>query len=95
MLEITVGAPVFIAFLLAVVNTLLGYFKTTPPENFEPGKFLGTVFIGVIVGFMTTAFGWTYMEVTEWLAASNLIVWIYWFAKIVATRLPNWKPFEK
>jgi len=88
---LTIGAPVIISFLMAVINTLLGYFKTTNPENFDLGKFLGTILIGVFVGFLTTGLGWTYESAMDWLASSNLIIWIYWLAKIIAKKLPNVK----
>jgi len=84
---LSVGAPVIISFLMAVINTLLGYFKTTGPEDFSLEKFIGTLLIGILVGFMTAGLGWAYESVMEWLASSNLIVWIYWIAKIIANKL--------
>jgi len=89
MIEITFGVPIFISVLIAVITSLLGYFRNTPPEAFNPGKFMATLIIGAIVGFMTSAFGWTYEETTQWLATSGLIVWVYWIAEIVAKRLPT------
>ena len=89
MIEITFGVPVFIALLLAVITSLLGYFRNTPPEDFNSGKMFATLIIGVVVGFLTSALGWTYEASTEWLATSGLIVWIYWLAQIVAKRLPE------
>lgn len=89
MIELTLGAPVFISFIMAVVTSLLGYFKNTPPENFNPGKFLATILIGTVIGLLTGALGWTYETATEWLASSGLTVWIYWFANIVANRLAH------
>ena len=88
---LTIGAPVIISFVMAVINTLLGYFKTTSPENFDLGKFIGTLLIGVSVGFLTAGLGWTYESAMEWLASSNLIIWIYWLAKITANKLPGVK----
>ncbi|MBS7633781.1 hypothetical protein KEJ15_09275 [Candidatus Bathyarchaeota archaeon] len=89
MIEITFGIPVFISILMAVFTSLLGYFRNTPPENFNAGKFIATLIIGLVIGFMTSALGWTYEVATEWLATSGLIIWIYWIAEIVARRLPN------
>lgn len=84
---LSIGAPVIISFVMAVINTLLGYFKTTDPEDFSLEKFIGTLLIGILVGLMTAGLGWTYQSAMEWLASSNLIVWIYWIAKIIANKL--------
>lgn len=88
MFEIAIGAAVFYAILMAVVTSLLGYFRNTPPESFNAGKFFATIIIGAIVGFLTGALGWTYETATEWLASSGLVVWIYWLAEIIVKRLP-------
>ena len=88
-MELAFGYPVLVAFVMAVVTSLLGYFRNTPPEKFNAGKFFATLIIGAIVGLFTGALGWSYDQTTEWLATSGLIVWIYWIAEIVAKRLPG------
>lgn len=84
--DITWLTPIIIAFSMAVINTLLGYFKNTPPEDFDLVKFLGTLLIGLTIGFLTVAFGWTYESAEEWLASSNLTIWLYWIAKIIVAK---------
>ena len=81
--------PILIAFFTAFVNTMLGYFRNTPPEEFDVGKFVATLLIAISVGFITVYMGWTYEEATEWLAQAGLTIWLYWIAAIIVKRFPK------
>ena len=87
MTDITWLRPLIIAFAMATINTLLGYVRNTPLEEFRLSKFLGTLLIGIIIGCLTTGLGWTYATAEEWLASSGLTVWLYWIAKLIVVRL--------
>ena len=75
--------PILIPFVMAIITSLLGYFSTTPPEQFNKGKFLSTIFIGILVGVLTAVLGWDYATATQWLASSGIIIWVYWFSNIL------------
>jgi len=80
-----------IAVLVGLFTCLLGYFKQTPPEQFNLAKFLYTALISLIIGVATIYGGWTYMEVQQWLANGALTLYIYWIAKVIAKKL-GWMP---
>ena len=87
MTDITWLTPIFIAFAMAVVNTLLGFYKQTPPEDFNLIKFVGTLIIGLFIGYLTAVCGWDYSTAEEWIASSGLTVWFYWIAKVIVVKL--------
>jgi len=80
-----------IAIIMGIFTCLLGYFKQTPPEQFDLAKFLYTALISLIIGIATIYGGWTYTEVQEWLANGALTLYIYWIAKVIAKKL-GWMP---
>ena len=80
--------PILVSFLISFVTCILGYLKTTEPEDFNLGKFLATVVIGLGIGIGTTFIGWDYTTAEQWFAQGGLTVWIYWLTSIVAKKLP-------
>jgi len=77
---------VSIAILMGLVTSVLGYLRETPPEQFELDKFLATATIGVIIGILTSGFGWDYTVAEQWLANGAITLYIYWVAKIIAIK---------
>lgn len=75
------------AFVIAFVTSMLGYLRTTKPEDFELAKFGGTMIISILLGFVTSATGWDYTTAEIWLANAGITVWIYWGMKVLAIKL--------
>lgn len=82
-----IGKVIPPAMVIAFVSCMLGYIKSTPPEDFELVKFLSTLLISIMVGIVSTATGWDYNEVIIWLANANITTWTYWFIKGLAIKL--------
>jgi len=82
-----IGYAAPIAVLVGLVTCIIGYLKSTPPEEFKLVEFIYTVLISLIIGIATIYGGWTYTEISEWLANGCLSVWLYWIAKIIAKKL--------
>jgi uncharacterized membrane protein len=74
------------AIVSAVFNSMLGYFSSTNPDDFDPTKFIATLLIGMTIGAITVYTGWSYTQATDWLANAGLTLWLYWFAKIIAIK---------
>jgi len=87
----TLGYAAPIAVLVGLVTCILGYLKSTPPEEFKLVEFIYTVLISLIIGIATIFNGWTYAQFSEWAANGCLTVWLYWIAKIIAKKL-SWIP---
>lgn len=80
-----------VAVLIGIINAGLGYFRTTPPEDFDLVKLIVTMLISGLIGVLTVGLGWSYEEAQEWLANGTLTLWLYWLAKIIAMRV-GWVP---
>ena len=78
-------------FVVGFVTSMLGYLRTTPPENFSLSKFLATLILSVLIGTLTGYLGWDYTTAVEWLANAGITVWIYWFANIVVQMVSSGK----
>jgi len=91
-----VSAVVPSAFVIAFATSMLGYFRNTPPEDFELVKFVSTLVLSIVIGVATMATGWDYNTVLAYLANAGLTIWIYWGIKIIALKL-GWvgKPEQK
>jgi uncharacterized membrane protein len=87
----TLGYAAPIAVLIGLVTCMIGYLKSTPPEEFKLVEFIYTFLISLIIGIATIYGGWTYAQISEWLANGCLSVWLYWIAKIIAKKL-SWIP---
>jgi hypothetical protein len=87
----TLGYAAPIAVLVGLVTCMFGYLKSTPPEEFKLVEFIYTVLISLIIGIATIYGGWTYAQISEWLANGCLSIWLYWIAKIIAKKL-SWIP---
>jgi hypothetical protein len=87
----TLGYAAPIAVLVGLVTCIFGYLKSTPPEEFKLVEFIYTFLISLIIGIATIYGGWTYAQISEWLANGCLSVWFYWIAKIIAKKL-SWIP---
>jgi len=72
-------AAIPIGFVVGFVTSMLGYLRTTPPEDFSLPKFLATLILSVLIGAFTGYLGWDYTTAVEWLANAGVTVWIYWF----------------
>jgi hypothetical protein len=82
-----IGYAAPIAVLVGLVTCIIGYLKSTPPEEFKLVEFIYTFLISLVIGIATIYGGWTYAEISEWLANGCLSVWLYWIAKIIAKKL--------
>jgi hypothetical protein len=87
----SIGYAAPIAVLVGLVTCIFGYLKSTPPEEFKLVEFIYTVLISLIIGIATIFGGWTYAEISQWLANGCLSIWLYWIAKIIAKKL-SWIP---
>jgi hypothetical protein len=87
----SIGYAAPIAVLVGLVTCIFGYLKSTPPEEFKLVQFIYTFLISLIIGIATIYGGWTYAQISEWLANGCLSVWLYWGAKIIAKKL-SWIP---
>jgi hypothetical protein len=87
----TLGYAAPVAVLVGLVTCIFGYLKSTPPEEFKLVEFIYTALISLIIGIATIYGGWTYAQISEWLANGCLSVWLYWIAKIIAKKL-SWIP---
>ena len=84
-----IGYATPVALIMGLVNSLLGYLKSTPPESFDLTHFVFTALISLIIGIATIYGGWSYAEVQEWLANGSLTLYLYWISKVIAKKL-NW-----
>lgn len=64
----------FLGILTAISVATLGYLKMTKPEDFDPVKFLMTVIVGAISGYLIYALGWSEEAVKAWFATTGIIV---------------------
>ena len=78
---------VFWGIMNAIFIATLGYLKVTKPEDFDPIKFLITVIVGGISGYLTFSLGWTPEAVQTWFATTGIIVWIEYGLKTFVRRL--------
>lgn len=85
------GRAAPIAVIMGLCTCVLGYLKQTTPTDFKIVNFVYTFLMSLIIGVATIYGGWTYLEITEWLANGCLTLWIYWLAKIIAKKL-QWAP---
>lgn len=87
----SIGYAAPIAVLVGLITCILGYLKSIPPEEFSLTAFIYTALISLIIGIATIYGGWTYAQISEWLANGCLSIWLYWIAKIIAKKL-SWIP---
>jgi hypothetical protein len=87
----SIGYAAPIAVLVGLITCIFGYLKSTPPEEFKLVEFIYTFLISLIIGIATIFGGWTYAEISQWLANGCLSIWLYWIAKIIAKKL-SWIP---
>ena len=78
---------VFWGIMNAIFIATLGYLKVTKPEDFDPIKFLLTVIVGAISGYLIFALGWSEEAVKAWFATTGIIVWIEYTLKTFVRRL--------
>ena len=78
---------VFWGIMNAIFIATLGYLKITKPEDFDPVKFLLTVTVGGISGYLIFALGWSEEAVKAWFATTGIIVWIEYTLKSFVRRL--------
>jgi len=78
---------VFWGITNAIFIATLGYLKMTRPEEFDPVKFLVTVTVGAISGYLAYALGWTQEAIAAWFATTGIIVWIEYGLKTFVRRL--------
>ena len=78
---------VFWGIMNAIFLATLGYLKVTEPENFDPVKFLITVIVGGISGYLAYVLGWTQEAIAAWFATTGIIVWIEYTLKTFVRRL--------
>jgi hypothetical protein len=78
---------VFWGIINAIFVATLGYLKLTRPEEFDPVKFLLTVIVGALSGYLAHAMGWTQEAIAAWFATTGIIVWIEYSLKTFVRRL--------
>ncbi len=78
---------VFWGIINAIFVATLGYLKLTRPEEFDPLKFLLTVIVGAISGYLAYALGWAQEVIAAWFATTGIIVWIEYGLKTFVRRL--------
>jgi len=61
--------------------------KVVKPEEFDPVKFLVTVTVGAISGYLAFALGWTQEAIAAWFATTGIIVWIEYGLKTFVRRV--------
>ena len=64
---------ILLGILSGVIFALAGYFKSMKHEEFDIEKFIQTVAVGAIVGFICGVTGWSYEVALEWLKQTGLI----------------------
>ena len=87
---VDVGVPwqsAFWGIVNAIFIATLGYPKMTKPEDFDHVKFLLTVIVGAISGYLAYALGWTQEAIAAWFATTGIIVWIEYGLKTFVRRL--------
>jgi hypothetical protein len=75
---------ILVALIAGFLISALGYFKSTDPKGFVPGKLLATLLASVCVSLVMVSLGWNYSNVEQWLASCALTILVYWIAKIVS-----------
>ena len=83
---VIIWQPLLVSFLTSFITTMLGYFRTVDPKDFEIRKFITTIIIGVVVATVGVLMQWDYTQAQTWLAQAGLTVWIYW----AVNGLVNW-----
>jgi hypothetical protein len=72
---------IFAGFGTAFITVLLGYFKTTKPEDFSAKKLLSTVLLGAAVGIVVAVLQVPVDNAMAYLGEAGATVWIYWFSQ--------------
>ena len=90
----SIGLVIPIAVVVGMVNSILGYLRSTPPEEFELDKFLATIIISLLIGIVSIGLGWTYEQAEQWLANGAVTLYVYWIAKIIAIKV-GWMKLEE
>jgi len=70
--------PILASFGTAFVTVLLGYFRTTKPEDFSVKKMLATLIIALCVGAGVALFNVPADNVLVYMGEAGLTIWIYW-----------------
>ena len=78
---------VFWGIINAIFVATLGYLKVTKPEEFDPVKFLITVVVGAISGYLAFGLGWTQEAIAAWFVTTGIIVWLEYGLKTFVRRL--------
>ncbi len=68
-------------FATAFGSVLLGYFKTSKPEDFSYMKLLYTVLLGTAVGTVVMFLQIPLDNALAYLGEAGITVWIYWLAQ--------------
>jgi len=82
-----IGSVIPPAFIIAFMHCMLGYIKQNPPQDFELVKFLTTLCLSMLVGWISVVTGWDYTQGLTWLANGNITIWMYWLIKIIAIKV--------
>ena len=68
-------------FATAFGSVILGYFKTSKPEEFSFAKLLYTVLLGTAVGVVVAVMQVPTDNALAYLGEAGITVWIYWAAQ--------------
>ena len=77
----------FTGLIVGLLIATLGYAKVEVPEDFDAVKFLVTVIIGGLSGFISATQGWSYLDAKTWLATTGISTWVEYFLKTIIRRL--------
>lgn len=85
------GKNLFFSVLIAIGFGLVGFLKNTKPEDFDPVKFLITIFVSILAGLLMFYMKYNYATaadfVTNVLVNTGILVWIEYLLKMFVRRL--------
>jgi len=67
------GEQLLIGILSGVIIAASGYLKSRTVEEFDVEKFMQTVTVGAVIGFIMGALGWEYQEAYQFAVDMGLI----------------------
>ena len=80
------------AIVVGMLTSILGYIQKTKPEECELEKLVATIFLALLISVLTTCFGMTYTQATDYAATGAFTIWVYWFAQAITKYIKTWFP---
>ena len=91
----TLICTVIVGIGSGLMAALIGYFKSTPPEDFELPKFLPTIMIGGVVGGLMAYMNVPYEQAYQFAVSVGAVAVIENVAKVIVRNIRAWLASRK